>query len=70
MFFKHLPNPNQTIFNYPYTRKAKIQQRSISQDISLNVPQQFVTTSTLLPNQHSRSTPEDMSLLNNDMVKI
>jgi len=66
-----MPNPNHTILNYPYTRKAKTQQqqrsmtRSTSQDIHLNLPQQFATTT-----KHSLSMPGDLPFLTNDVRLI
>jgi hypothetical protein len=54
------------MLNYPLTRKAKIQRHSISQDIPLNMAQQFATPSALLPNKHSG----DMPFSHNDMVII
>jgi len=67
-----MPNPNHTILNYPYTRKAKTQQqqqrsmtRSTSQDIHLNLPQQFATTT-----KHSLSIPGDLPFLTNDVILI
>jgi hypothetical protein len=70
-----LPNPTQTMFNYPLTRKAKAQQhlmnRSASQDVSLNMTSSsFATPSALLSRKHSLSTPEHIPYLNNEMVII
>jgi hypothetical protein len=70
-----MPNPNQTMLNFPLTRKAKtLQQQSIarsaSQDIPLNISQQYATSSSILSNKRSISIPEDMSFLNNEMVMI
>lgn len=63
-----MPNPNQTLLNYPLTRRAKTQQHSMSISSSQNLSQQFVNPSSLLSIKHSISTSDDMSFLNNDMV--
>jgi hypothetical protein len=69
-----MPNPNQTMLNFPLTRKAKAQQRSMSRstsdDIPLNMPQQFVSSSSLLSNEHSTSTTGNMRFIHNEMVMI
>ncbi len=69
-----MPNPNQTMLNFPLTRKAKTvpraMTRSTSQDITLNIPQQhFATPTSLISNKRSMSIPGDVSHLNNDTVK-
>ena len=64
------------MLSFPLTRKAKtLQQRSLarstSEDIPLNISQQFSTSSSLLHNnKHSLSTPGNMPFLNNEMVII
>ncbi|CAF3505184.1 unnamed protein product [Rotaria socialis] len=70
---QHMPNPTQTMLNFPLTRKARMQQRStsrsISEDIPLNMPQQFnSTTSSSLTSQQKSATSGDTSFLNNDML--
>ncbi|CAF3932113.1 unnamed protein product [Rotaria sordida] len=69
---QHMPNPTQTMLNYPLTRKAKMQQRVLSraasQEIPMNIPQQFTNPSSSLTNQQRASTSTDMSYLNNDMI--
>ncbi|CAF5200555.1 unnamed protein product [Rotaria magnacalcarata] len=72
---QHMPNPTQTMLNFPLTRKARIQQRStsrsISEDMPLNMPLQFnSTTSSLLTSQQISATSGDMPFINNDMVII
>ncbi|CAF3758967.1 unnamed protein product [Rotaria magnacalcarata] len=70
---QHMPNPTQTMLNFPLTRKARIQQRStsrsISEDMPLNMPLQFnSTTSSLLTSQQISATSGDMPFINNDML--
>lgn len=67
-----MPNPNQTMLNFPLTRKAKtLQQQSMSRSTSQDIPlQQFATPTSLLTNKHNISTPENMPFLNNNMVMI
>ena len=74
-FFKHIPNPPQTVLRFPLTRQAKTQQNSMTRSTSrdntlLNMPQQFATSSTLLPHKQSLSMPADLSYTNNDLVMI
>jgi hypothetical protein len=40
----------------------------MSEDIHLNMPQQFGASSSLLTDKHTTSTPGNMSFLNNEMV--
>ena len=69
-----MPNPDQAMLIFPLTRKAKAQQhsmsRSASEDISLNMPQQLVGSSSLLKTKHSISTPGMAPFSNNEMVMI
>lgn len=63
-----MPNPHQTMLNYPTTRKGKTQQLPMSIPSSQNLPQQYQNPSSLLSIKHSHSAPDDMSYLNSDMV--
>ncbi|CAF3142913.1 unnamed protein product [Rotaria sp. Silwood2] len=69
---QHMPNPTQTMLNFPLTRKARMQQRPLcraaSEDIPMTMPQQFSSSSS--SNQQRASTSSDISFLNNDMVMI
>jgi hypothetical protein len=69
-----MPTADEPVLNFPLTRKGKAQQRSMSCSISghipLNMPQQFVASSSLLTDKHTISTSGNMSFLNNEMVMI
>ncbi|CAF3570841.1 unnamed protein product [Rotaria sp. Silwood1] len=69
---QHMPNPTQTMLNFPLTRKARMQQRSltraVSQDIPMTIPQQYSSSVSSLTNQPRASTSADTSFLNNDMI--
>jgi len=65
-----MPTADEPVVNFPLTRKGKAQQRSMSEDIHLNMPQQFVASSSLLTDKHTISTSGNVSFLNNEMVMI